>query len=77
MQWILAKFAFCLLTDKKNQNCLTSKGGTSQSPMLHFEGRNSLTQNLTFKWLGWYMNLLYDLGKILVLFEQTKDKIMK
>jgi len=61
MQWILEKFVLCILTDKKNQNCLTPSGGTSQSPLLHFEGHNSLKQNLTFKWLGWYMNLLHDL----------------
>jgi len=53
MQWILEKFVLCLLTDKKNQNCLTPSGGTSQSPLLYFEGHNSLKQNLTSKWLGW------------------------
>ena len=49
MEWILAKFVLCLLPDKKNQNCLTPKGGTSESPTLPCEGHNSLKQNLTFK----------------------------
>jgi hypothetical protein len=41
MQWILAKFVLCLLTDKKNQNCLMPSGGTSESPMLPCEGLES------------------------------------